>query len=820
MRGVPTAYCGIAGRILGALLILTGAPGGLRAEGWETELQAAGAAGLEPWSGGFQIETAQAEPRFTFDLPAEALAVALTRFQQITGLKVAADSQAIATARTAGVRGTMTAREALAALLGGTGLGYRMADAQTVAIEPAPAGDSGKGPVMLSPLPVTAEAAVETATGPVEGYVAERSATGTKTDTPIVETPQSISVIPRDQIEARNAETLSEALRYTAGVQSETYGNDTRGDWITIRGMEEALYQDGLHTPGDLSFGRWKIENYGLERIEVLRGPASVLYGQNAPGGLVNVVSKLPSETPIHEIELKSGTYWREQLAADFSGPLTEDGQVLFRAVALGRYSESQVDYVEDNRGYFAPSLTWRPNDTTRLTLLADFQEDQVGSSINFLPFEGTIDDNPHGDISTHLFTGEPDFDGHDSRRFSLGYLFETEPTEHLTLRQSFRYSHLDVDYRQVYGTGIQADLRTLNRVAFRGEQAVDSFAVDNQAQLKGKLGPVENTLLAGVDFWKQTTDTISGAAAAPGLDLYDPDYSADIDDPATTRSIDQTQRQVGVYLQDQIALDGWRLTLSGRHDWANGSTDNRITDETTKQKDSAFTGRAGIAYVTEIGLVPYFSYATSFKPVSGTDTSGNPFKPETGDQYEVGLKFQPEGRASFVQLSAFQLTRQNVLTEDPNDPLNQVQTGEVRNRGIELEATASLAEGLDLIGSYTFLDARVTKTNDATQGSRLGDTPEHLAALWADYTLQQGALEGFGGGAGIRYYGPTWSYTNEVKTPGHVLVDAALHYDWNNFRFALNASNLLDNVYVQACDGTCYYGARRTVSATVKYSW
>jgi iron complex outermembrane receptor protein len=816
MRKISEAYPRLVALLTGIALLASGAPA-VSDEGLEPRAgSGAATAIIQGWTGGFATQTAQAEARFSFDIAPEPLPIALRRFEEITGLRVAADSRTIADARGNAVQGEMTAREALAILLAGTGLDHRMTDDRTIAIARA----ADKGPVALDPIAVTAEGATETATGPVEGYVAERSATGTKTDTPIVETPQSISVVPRDQMEAQNAETLSEALRYTAGVQSEIYGADLRGDWITVRGMEESLYQDGLRAPSGLSFGRWKIENYGLERVEVLRGPASVLYGQGAPGGLVNVVSKLPSETPINEIELRSGTYWREQLAADFSGPLTEEKDVLFRVVALGRYSENQVDYVEDNRGYFAPSLTWKPNDSTRLTLLADFQEDQVGSAINFLPYEGTIFDNPHGQISTHLFTGEPDFDGHDSRRFSLGYLFETEPTDQLTLRQSFRYSNLDVAYRQVYGIGIEADLRTLDRLAFQGQQNVDNFVVDNQAEFKAALGPVENTLLAGVDFWHQSVDTKSGSELAPTLDLYDPDYGADIDDPAMNNHTDQKRRQVGLYLQDQVAVENWRLILSGRHDWAEGRTENFIDETVARQSDSAFTGRAGIAYVSEIGLVPYASYATSFEPVAGTDADGQPFKPETGDQYEVGVKFQPEGHKSFVQVSAFQLTRQNVLTADPNDPLNQIQTGEVRNRGVEVEATASLAEGLDVIGSYTFLNARVTETNDETQGSRLGDTPEHSAALWADYTIPSGGFEGLGAGAGVRYYGSTWSYTNELKTPDFVLFDAALHYEWSNLRFALNVSNLLDNVYVKACDFYCYYGERRTVTGTVKVSW
>ncbi|WP_459851321.1 TonB-dependent siderophore receptor [Dongia sp. agr-C8] len=791
------------------------------AEGWEAELQAADAVVLDPWSGGFPVETAQAEARFDFELPAEPLAVALTRFQQVTAIRVMVDSKAIAGMRTPGVRGVMTAREALAALLAGTGLDYRMADTATVAIEPAAANTAQGGPVLLNPLPVTAEGTSESANGPVDGYVAERSATGTKTDTPLIETPQSITVIPREQMDTQNVERVAEALHYTAGVQPDIYGVDTRGDWISVRGFDEGQYHDGLRTPSDgLVYGWWKVEPYGLERIEVLKGPASVLYGQTSPGGLINLVSKLPSETPIHEVQLRSGTWWREELAADFSGPLTEDDDLLYRVVALGRYSETQVDHAEDNRGYFAPSLTWSPNEETRVTFLADFQEDQVGSAINFLPYEGTIQDNPHGKISTDTFTSEPGFDGHNERRYSFGYQFETTPTDQITLRQNVRYGHLDLDYRTVYGAGLQADLRTLDRIASIAVESSNAVAVDNQAQLDLGSGRVKNTTLVGVDFWNQFSDAEFGDGPAPSIDVYDPDYGADVAMPAISTKTYQDARQVGLYAQDQLAIDRWRLLAGLRYDFARTSTRDKVAQETTLQNDEALTWRAGLLYLSELGLAPYVSYATSFKPTGGTDAGGQPFEPETGDQYEVGLKFQPEGIKSSVTLSAFELTRQNVLTTDPNDPTNSIQTGEVRNRGIELETRLSLADGLNLLGAYTFLDARVTETEDESQGDRPGDTPRHTASLWADYTVPEGDLQGLGFGAGVRYYGSTLSYANDLRTPGYWLVDAAARYSWSYFTFQLNVSNLLDNVYVTACDFYCYYGERRTVTGAVKVSW
>jgi iron complex outermembrane receptor protein len=769
---------------------------------------------MDGWSVNFPVQAAQRAPLFTFDIPAEPLAVALTRFSQVTGLKVTAETALIQNRPAPAVRGTMSADAALAALLAGSGLGVRKTADGALALT--------RDPVQLPALTVTADQETETATGPVEGYVATRSATGTKTDTPIAETPQSISVVGQDQIDARAAQKVAEALRYTAGVQAEVYGGvDNRADWINVRGMNESDFQNGLRSPSSgLVYGTWNVEPYGLDRIEVLKGPASVLYGQSRPGGIINLVSKRPSETPIHEVELQSGTWWREQLAADFSGRLTEDGSLLYRTVALGRVSQTQTEHADDNRGYFAPSLTWKPNSDTSLTLLTEFQEDQTGNAINFLPAEGTLLHNPNGTISTRTFTGDPDFDRYNQRRYALGYAFETKPTDNLTLRQNVRYGHLDLDARIVYGIGLEADMRTLDRLADRSKESTDAIAVDNQAEIRLDAGPVENTVLLGVDFSDQNSDYKNGSALTDPIDVFDPDYGADIETPAYTTRNHQHQRLLGLYAQDQIAIDRWRFVLGGRYDWARTATRDKIAGDTILQNDQAFTGRGGVAYVTDIGLVPYASYAMSFIPVGGTDVDGQPYKPEKGDQYEIGVKYQPEGLRSFVTLSAFQLTRSNVLTTDPADPTNQIQTGEVRSRGVEIEATASLAEGLDLITSYSYLDAQVTETNDASQGSRVADVPHHLAAAWLDYTVPNGTLEGLGGGAGIRYTGSTVSYSNDLETPDYVLVDAALHYTWNSLRFGLNVSNLFDKVYVTACDFYCFYGVRRTVTGTLKVTW
>jgi iron complex outermembrane receptor protein len=812
---------------------LTAAPGGARAEGWEAELQASNAANLEPWSGGFRIETAQAEPRFAFDLPAEALAIALTRFEQITGLKVAVDSRSIAAARTPGVRGTMTAREALAALLGGTGLGYRMADAQTVAIEPAQAGDGGKGPVLLNPLPVTAEAEAQTATGPVDGYVAERGMAGTKTDTPLIETPQSISVITRDQMDAQNANDVGDVLRYTAGANSEVYGTDKRAVFFQFRGFnvaDEAFYRDGLRLQGSEYAGFATLDPYGAERYELIRGPSSVLYGQITPAGLLNYVSKRPTEEVLRALEIEGGMINRGGGAFDLGGPATEDGELLFRLTGRGFHADTQVDHTDENRGFFAPALTWRPSDDTTLTVLANVQYDRFGWSNQFLPASGTVFSNPHGRIPRSRFLGEPDWDDYEQHQESIGYLFEHKFDETFTFRQNARYGHMENHQRGVFGSGLQADDRTLDRYGDAGDSLLDAVAVDTQLEVKVPTDVgVDQTLLVGVDFMRNVqSDVGKGYDVAP-IDVFDPDYGAELTYTGKYYDADTVLRQIGLYAQDQIKIGGLSFVIGGRHDWSQVDTLERVNEVDEVQDDTAFTGRVGAIYEFDFGIAPYASYATSFVPKVGTDAGGKPFEPETGRQVEAGVKFQPNlpkesGVDAFVTLSAFKIWQQNVLTTDPSDTNFKVQTGEVQSRGIEVEGVAKFDFGLDLVAAYALTDPEITKSTDGVAGNAPYGIPKHKASLWADYTIQQGALADLGFGFGMRYTGETWGNdANTFKVPDFALFDAALHYDWNDVRFQVNATNLFDKRYVSPCFGDaagCYYGERLQVIGSVKVQW
>jgi iron complex outermembrane receptor protein len=577
-----------------------------------------------------------------------------------------------------------------------------------------------------------------------------------------------------------------------------------------------------------------------------------VLYGQNAPGGLVNMMSKRPTDVPLHEIQFLGGSYDRVQGSLDLSGPVAGRDDLLYRLVALGRGSDTQVDFVEDNRYYVAPSFTWKPGDATTLTFLSHWQKDETGNAMQFLPYEGTVLGNPNGKIPTSRFLGEPGFDGYDREQFAVGYAFEHRFNQIFSARQNLRYANIDSDYRGVYpdyfygfneetgrlipGKSFIEDsqMRRINRYGTHYKDKADTFTLDNQLQADFMTGSITHTALVGVDFRHFNAERLRGFTdfELDGLilDVYNPTYGNAFARPVLGFGTAQEQDQIGVYAQDQIKWDHWIATIGIRHDWASAST-RTVTGE-TPQEDKAFTYRTGLSYLFDSGVAPYYSYSESFEPPVGTTFDGTPLKPTTGQQHEFGIKYQPQGYNALLTAAFFHLIQQNVVTPDPDTTHvdYSVQTGEVRSQGVELEGKATLDIGLDMAASYTYTDTKVTQSNIAIElGNNLTYTPEHQAALWLDYTHKQGDFKGLGLGGGLRYAAGNYGdLSNSQKTPGYVLVDAAVHYDlgklhnsMEGMRLGVNMSNLLDHEYFTTCyGGSCFYGDRRSVLASMRYNW
>jgi len=655
-------------------------------------------------------------------------------------------------------------------------------------------------------------------------YVATSATTATKSAATLIETPQSVSVITTEQMNERNVQTINQAVEFTPGVGVSTYGNESRFDWVNIRGFDESTY--GLFRDNS----RWQtgqisgqIDPYLIQEIDVIKGPSSVLYGQNTPGGLINVVTKRPGPEPSNELMVSFGSFERKQVQADFTGPFDSKQHFRYRLTGLFRDSDTQVRYVPDDRRMIAPAFTWAPSDRTTLTVLGDYQHDNTGWG-QFLPSQGVLTSNPNGRIPTDFFTGEPGYDYFRRQQWSAGYLFEHRFSEAWTIRQTARYSKISFHGNDVFGGGLADDLRTLNRFGFGNSLNQDLYTTDTQAFSRFRTKTLEHSVLFGVDYSKSDSTIVSGFASAPPIDVFNPVYAATIPALFTYYNTNQPSWQTGAYAQDHLKIGKIVATLSGREDFTNMKTRDRIANTVVEQSPGKFTGRAGITYVSDRGIAPYFSYSTSFLPTAGVNFFGQPFKPTTGEQYEAGVKYQPRHMNSFITASVFNIRQNNVQTIDPGNPLNTLQTGEVRSRGVELEGVASLLEGLDLHASYSYIDEEITKSNDSTLlGKRPTLIPDRLFGLAGDYTLTRGPLAGLGIGLGTRFVGTTaGDSTNTLILPTYTLMEGSLRYTWRNLQFQLSGTNLLDKVYVPVCTSIsyCNYGSRRNVIGSVRYRW
>jgi iron complex outermembrane receptor protein len=655
------------------------------------------------------------------------------------------------------------------------------------------------------------------------GFFAGSSTSATKTDAPLIEIPQSVSVVTADQLTSRNVQTVSEAIGYTGSVDVNTYGTETRYDWINIRGFDQSTY--GLYRDNS----RWQsgnvsgqIDPYLIQEVDIVKGPSSVLYGQNQPGGLVNLVTKRPPSRVLRELVLNYGSFNRRQIGADFGGPLGTDGTLRYRVTGLYRKSDTQVKFVPDDRWFIAPGLTWIPSTQTTWTLLADYQKDDTGWS-QFLPSQGTLTPNPNGKIPRNTFVGEPGYDFFHRTQWSGGSLFEHRISEMWTVRNTLRYSSIKFEGNTVFGGGLADDLRTLNRFGFGNTLDLGLFTMDTNASMRAKTGMVDHSVLFGVDYSKSRTTNVSGFAAAPTIDVFHPVYGQKVPDLFTYSNIRQPVSLLGLYLQDHMKIGTrWVVTLAGRHDSTYNTTDEHVFKSHIKQSPSKFTGRAGLTYLSESGLAPYASYSTSFLPVSGTTFAGQPFIPTEGKQIEGGLKFQPKGSNSFITADVFQITQTNVSVPDPDHQFSSVQQGEIRSRGYELEAVGNLVSTLNFNAAFSHLDQEVTRTTDPTAlGKRPPLAPDSLFSLAGEYTVPSGPLTGFGLGAGLRFVGKrAGDAANTIEVPSYSLVDASVRYLWHNAELQLSGTNLTNKTYVAVCTSVnyCNYGMARKIIATTRF--
>ncbi|MEN2396416.1 TonB-dependent siderophore receptor [Pseudomonas halotolerans] len=694
------------------------------------------------------------------------------------------------------------------------------------------ASDTGTA-VQLGEININA-AAVENPTAPLNGKVALRNASATKTNAAITETPQSLSVVTADEMRDRKTDTMADALSYTPGFTSQPSSFNRTSDRFRIRGfdVESATggsLRDGMRLQNNSYDGVQ--DPYGLERVEVIRGAASVLYGQLSPGGFVNGVSKRPTETPLHELGLQYGNHDRKQVTADFSGPLGDSETLSYRLTLLQRDSDTQQDYINDDKIYIAPALTWRPNDDTSLTLLSFYQKSDTRFSAP-LPYQLVkgVGDGPFT-IGRHDFIGEPDYDDMNGEMSAIGYEFEHRFDEHTRISNKLRYYEADVKWKylqaQTGAAAINAAATTgiLRRQYSDRHERSRALASDTNVETRWNIGGVENTFLVGVDTYDASYDSHNFRAAAPSITIGDYNYGQPVvvdKDPRRDRGSQIDTFQTGIYLQDQIKFDDhWLLLLGGRHDWADQDQQGFATGQKLDQSNEATTWRAGLVYEADNGLAPYISYSESFFPVAVAEAPGQTFDPTEGKQYEIGIRYQPPGSNTLLSAAVYELTQENVVTRDLSGQ-NPRQIGEQRSRGLELEAKTEVTPQLNLIATYAYTDARITKSSTQSEvGQRSEDTPYHQAAVWADYNFALFGLPQLKVGAGARYKGTTQASGIDSQMPAYTLFDAMASYQIDkNWDVTLNANNVTNKKYTYCEFAICRYGDERELVTSVNFRW
>jgi iron complex outermembrane receptor protein len=685
----------------------------------------------------------------------------------------------------------------------------------------------GAAMIVLAGLPGAAMAQQADAVGELvvtaPNYV-PTTTTGSKVATSILETPQSVTVINRDQIDVLHWTSLQQVVRYTAGVTGENFGPDARYDWLTLRGFAPIQYIDGLQAPIG-SVTNVGTDLYGFQSVEILKGPSSGLYGSTPPGGIVNMTSRRPERVAGGELVGSVGNYDLKQIQGDATGPLSD--AVSYRLTGLYRDSGSIVDFEKDRRGFLSGALKWDIDAATSLTLLGYYQKDDLkNNSGGFLPPSGTVLPNPNGTIPRSRSLAEPGYNMFKRDQYGVGYEFHHAFNDNLSFEQNLKYFSSDTKTRSVYGAGLLTPGGSMvRRYNFPFNEKVTSFNVDNRLQANLATGEFKHTLLVGLDYRRYVDTSEFGFALAPPIDVFHPVYGAPVTLPKFYPYANQVQTQTGLYVQDQIRRGGFILTLGARQDWV--KTDDKAGG--TKADDSQLSYRIGANYILPNGVAPYISYAKSFQPTTGVAFNGSTFAPTQGEQWETGIKVEPTGLPagvkSLVTLAAFDLVQRNVLTPDPDPthPYASVQTGEVEVKGVELEGVARIRERLSLNASYTYTDSKVTKSNGPDLGKELPMAPRHKVSAFADYTFQDGPLAGFGAGLGARYLSSSYGDASNLWRANSVILwDAVAHYNFKVWRLTLSGSNIFDKTYVAACESAsnCFYGTARSVTLSLGRSF
>ena len=672
--------------------------------------------------------------------------------------------------------------------------------------------------------PITVEAGQDDPTAPSEGFAATSSAS-TKGATPLTENQRSVTVVTRDQIVAQGAGNLSEALSYAAGTVTEPYGADPRFDSVVVRGsdLQNQAYLNGLRVQRSTrpDYGAPSLDLYGMERVELLRGPASVLYGAGSPSGLVNLVQKRAQlGQTFAEAGVSVDSNGSAHVFGDMNGVISD--RMAYRVTAKAGNQKLAIEEYDNPGGYLGLALTWDATDRTTVELLASAQKDDPASPAG-VP-NGLVGSYPDADLRDFHFGNEALEHG-DRQNLNLGFQITHALDNGWTLVNNTRFSDFDWSYDNLSVGAVSGT--EVARTALDQDERATSFGTDLRLAGSLQTGAATHDLTFGIDA-RRFSETASSTFyyGQDPIDYANPDYS---DATLNTggfvwaSSKDVTVTQVGVYAADELSLGNWRGSLALRHDWnrSEGAADANGTPTDLDRDDSATTGQAGVSYVWDNGLTAYLSYATSFSVFAEPDAGGNVLEPTTGKQWEAGLKYQPEGLDAFFTAALYNLREENRATTTTVGGVPQYdQVSKSEINGLELEGQGSLGKGWSLAGGYAWTRSEIIGGDQ--DGNELANTPEHSAKLWLSKEVQGGALSGLTYGAGLRHIGARYAFNdNNQRMDAVTLLDAGLSYAWNGAELRLNVTNLTDEVYVSSVGYfSTYYGDGRTVSAQLSYEW
>lgn len=670
-------------------------------------------------------------------------------------------------------------------------------------------------------------------------YGATYRNTATKTALKPEETPQGYSVIDKEDLVMRNADSVTAALRYASGVNTELRGGAvTRYDEFTIRGFPN--YQnayDGLQ----LLHNDWNIQPQidakALEQVEVFKGPVSALYGSMPPGGMVNLISKKPQMESAHSIELATGSYSKKEASFDSTGQIG-DSDLAYRFVGLVRDQGSQANTAGEKRRMFAPSVDWQVSDNTLVNFNLYYQDDPEMGIHNTLPATGMFRNNPNGKFDKNSYAGDQNWNAYDREVTLFGYKINHELNDNWTFLHQARVMDAEAYQENTYSSGLAEDMRTLNRNAYITDEKSDAITLDNQLSGRIMMGAVEHNLLIGLDYQKLDSRIRYEDDAIVAIDLFNQNNNlvdrntVNMTNTVYSSDFDKKHDQTGIYLQDQIRIDQLTVIGSVRYDDYSGTEKGRKynADVDIDVNQSKVSGRLGALYSLNNGLAPFFSFAQSFEPQTGSNRNGDKFEPSAGEQWETGVKYKSDDGRLTGSVVAYRITKDNVPTRDPEgSPYDEIQAGEIESKGVELELNAQVNNNLSLSAFYTWQNVEVTKDNNGLQGKTPIRSPEQMLSVWANYDIYSGALAGTSLGYGVRHIGKTqMDALNTDTVPSATLMDLSVAYDLAGIshsmsgasvRFSVN--NLLDeDSYTCYDSNNCWFGAERRVEASLKYDF